>query len=269
MKCSEVIKRLEALAPQSFACEWDNVGLLAGWEDKEVRRVLIALDATDEVIGQGKELGVDLLLTHHPLIFRPLKAVNDGDFISRRILRLIGAGMNYYAMHTNFDAAPGGMADAAAGRLGLLSQKVLEGMGTTEVAGEEVEYGIGKLGLLPSPMSLKELALLLKERFHLPYLTVYGKEAVTEPVTQVAMVPGSGKGYAMMARDKGAQVLITGDIGHHDGIDAAANHLAIMDAGHYGLEHIFIDDMADYLKQEFGESLDIHKTAVSFPAALF
>lgn len=269
MKCSEIIRALETLAPQRLACEWDNVGLLAGFRDKEVRRVLIALDAADEVVDRGAELGADLLITHHPLIFRPLKAVSDDDFIARRILKLIDAGINYYAMHTNYDAAPGGMAEKNAERLGLISRKVLEPVGSMEVSGVLSEYGIGMTGLLPYPMTFEELARLIKERFHLPYLTVFGREAVAEPLTRAAIVPGSGKGYIALAQNAGVQVLITGDIGHHEGIDAAANHLAVIDAGHYGLEHVFIDDIADYLNREFGRSLELYKTAVSFPAALF
>lgn len=268
MKCREVIRRLEALAPISCACEWDNVGLLAGWQEKEIHRIFIALDATDDVVDRGVMLGTDLLITHHPLIFRPLKAIQDGDFISRRILKMIGAGINYYAMHTNFDAAPGCMADEAANRLGLVNQQVLEVLGRMEISGEEAEYGIGKVGLLPSPMVLKDLAQLVKERFGLPFLSVYGLDGVAEPVMRVAVVPGSGKDSIPMALAAGAQVLITGDIGHHAGIDAAANHLAILDAGHYGLEHIFIDFMEKYLKKEFGGSLEIQKAPILFPAAL-
>ena len=86
MRCKELMEKLEALAPVSYACEWDNPGFLAGRADKEIRRIRIALDATDEQVDQAIGTGTDLLLTHHPLIFKPLKKVNDEDFISRRIL---------------------------------------------------------------------------------------------------------------------------------------------------------------------------------------
>lgn len=268
MKCLELIQKLETLAPPACACEWDNVGLLAGWHEKEIRRVMIALDATDEVVEAAVRMRADLLLTHHPMIFKPLKKVNDGDFIARRVMELIQYNVNYYAMHTNFDAAPGCMADLAADRLGLTDQSVLEVMGTMETEGKTVEYGIGKVGLLPSPMTVKEVALAVKERFGLPFITVYGEEAVKETVSRVAIAPGSGKSSISYAEKAGAEVLITGDIGHHDGIDAAANHLAVLDAGHYGIEHIFIDFMADYLRREYGDSLEIHKAAAAFPAAV-
>lgn len=268
MKCFELIQKLETLAPAGCACEWDNVGLLAGWRDREIRRILIALDATDEVVEEAVQLRADLLLTHHPLIFKPLKKVNDSDFIARRVMEMIQYNVNYYAMHTNFDAAPGCMADLAADRLGLLNRGILEPMGSMEAAGREIEYGIGRVGELPQPMTVRELALLVKERFGLPFITVYGEHAVEAPVRRIAVSPGSGKSSIAFAERAGASVLVTGDIGHHEGIDAAANHLAVLDAGHYGLEHIFIDFMAEYLEREFGKSLELFRAEPSFPASV-
>ena len=126
MKCLELIQKLETLAPADCACEWDNVGLLVGWREREIHRILIALDATDEVVEEAVRMRADLLLTHHPLIFKPLRKVNDDDFIARRVMELIQYNVNYYAMHTNFDAAPGCMADLAAERLGLSETRGLE-----------------------------------------------------------------------------------------------------------------------------------------------
>lgn len=268
MKCLELIQKLETLAPTGCACEWDNVGLLVGGREREIHRVLIALDATDEVVEEAIRMRVDFLLTHHPLIFKPLKRMNDDDFIARRVMGLIQHHVNYYAMHTNFDAAPGCMADLAAERLGLTEPRVLEVTGTMETDGKPAEYGIGKAGLLPSAITVKELALLVKERFGLPFITVYGEHAAGEKVRRVAIAPGSGRGSIVYAEKAGAEVLVTGDIGHHEGIDAAANHLTVLDAGHYGLEHLFIGFMADYLKREFGDRLEIHKTAEAFPTAV-
>lgn len=109
MKCSEVIEVLGRLAPESCACDWDNPGLLAGRSDKEVKKIYIALDATDQVVEAAIKGGADMLLTHHPLIFKAIKKVNDQNFITRRLVKLIQADISYYAMHTNFDAAPGCM----------------------------------------------------------------------------------------------------------------------------------------------------------------
>lgn len=262
MQCRELLRRLDELAPQAYACEWDNPGFLAGREEKEIRRVLVALDATDEVVEQAIREQADMLLTHHPLIFKPLKQVNNQNFISRRIVKLIQADICYTAMHTNFDIAPGCMADLAAERLGLQPEEPLEVTG--EADGHPV--GVGKIGTLSEPVSVEVLARRVKEAFGLPFVTVYGTEQVTEPVNRVAISPGAGGSMIAHGVKKGAQVLVTGDIGHHDGIDAAACHMAVIDAGHYGLEHIFIPFMAEYLRQMPGGQLEVLTAAPAFPA---
>ena len=158
MKCSEIIEGLQRLAPESCACDWDNPGLLAGRSDKEVKKIYIALDATDQVVEDAVQWGADMLLTHHPLIFKAIKKVNDGNFITRRLVKLIQADISYYAMHTNFDAAPGCMADMAAARLGLTECEPLDPMGELDMDGESVPYGVGKRGTLEQPVTVRELA---------------------------------------------------------------------------------------------------------------
>lgn len=263
MRCTELIRCLENLAPLSYACSWDNPGLMAGRGNKEIRKVLIALDATDEAVELAVKGGFDLLLTHHPLIFSPIKKVNDQDFIGRRLVKLIQADIGCYSMHTNFDAAPGCMADLAGGRLGLSDTQPLEVMGEDETRG--MPYGIGICGNLEKAMDLRELALTVKERFSLPFVNVYGLEKLCGPMVRAAVCPGSGKGMSGRALALGAQVLITGDMGHHDGIDAVALGLAVIDAGHYGLEHIFMDFMEDYIREHISRELIVEKMAVDFP----
>ena len=264
MRCDELIQILERLAPVSCACDWDNVGLLAGRSDKEIKKVYLALDATDEVVEEAIKWRADMLITHHPLIFRPLKKINDTDFIGRRILKLLSNDISYYAMHTNFDAASGCMADTAADKLDLTQVKVLQPEG--EIEG--IPYGIGKTGYLKEKMTIRELAELVKERFDLPFLTIYGEDAPGATVQFIGISPGSGESLIKYALDSRVDVLITGDIGHHSGIDAAANHLAVIDAGHYGLEYLFLDFMENYLKQEVEEMLSIRKADVVFPQTL-
>lgn len=262
MRCKELIGRLDELAPFSYACDWDNSGFLAGRGEKEVKKAMVALDATDEVVDEAVRGGADLLLTHHPLIFKPLKKVNDEDFVSRRILRLIQADICYVAMHTNFDIAPGCMADLAAKRLGLVPERPLE------VTGEKdgVCMGIGKVGTLERPVTVGKLAQQVKECFGLPYVTVYGMEQVTEPVMRVAISPGAGGSMIAHGIAAGAQVLVTGDIGHHGGIDAAACKMAVIDAGHYGLEHIFMPFMKGYLEQVAAGAVEVLVEETRFPA---
>lgn len=262
MKCSEIIEVLESLAPRSMACEWDNPGLLAGRRDKEVKRIFLAVDATDEVLEETRRAGADLLITHHPLIFKPLSRVTDEDFIGRRILRMIQDDLAYFAMHTNFDAAPGCMGELAGKCLGLTEQQILEPMGETK---EGVPYGIGTVGFLKRPMTLRETAEAVKQAFGLPSVTVFGDLKSEKHLLRAAICPGSGGGTMKEALQSGAQVYITGDIGHHEGIDAAAQGMAVIDAGHYGIEHIFTEFMERFLQKKLGDQVSVVRETIHFP----
>ena len=262
MVCEEIMQILEEQSPAALACDWDNVGLLIGSPEKEVNKIYVAVDATEEVVEEAVNSGADLLLTHHPMIFKGVKQINSQSFIGRRILTLAEHRIGCFAMHTNFDIAPGCMADLAAQRLGILDGQPLEVTG--EVDGQPV--GIGKVGHLKAPMSLKELAARVKEAFGLPFVTLYGMEGVQEPVTRVAVSPGSGGSMLKHGIAAGAQVLVTGDIGHHEGIDAVADHMAVIDGGHYGLEHLFIPFMKEYLEQMSQGALQVIEAAPAFPA---
>ena len=172
MKCREIIEILDGLAPEAFACDWDNPGLLAGSREKEVKKILLTVDADDKAVERAVKTGADLLISHHPLIFKPIRHVTDEDFIGRRLIAMVRADITYYAMHTNFDAAPGCMADLAAERIGLLDCVPLEEMGETE-SGRA--YGIGCIGRLPEPETGMKLAKRVKEKFSLPFAAVYGQ----------------------------------------------------------------------------------------------
>ena len=240
MLCSDVIKVIEKAYPIRFALEWDNVGLLAGRDNKEVESIYIALDATEEVIRAAISEKVDMLVTHHPLIFGGIKKINNQDLTGRCILDLIRNDISYYAMHTNYDVC--GMADLSGEMLKFVDPEVLEV--TSE---EDVPMGIGKIADLEKEVSLGECCDSVKAAFHLENVRVFGE--LEQRVKRVAICPGSGKSVIGEALKKKADVLITGDIGHHDGIDSVAEGLAIIDAGHYGIEHIFINDMKKYLEE--------------------
>lgn len=256
MKCYEIIEKLETLSPTIFAEEWDNVGLLAGRRDKEVRMVYIALDATDDVIEDAVRVGADLLLTHHPLIFRKLSRVNTDDFIGRRIYELIRNDISYYAMHTNFDVM--GMADAAADELSLKDRQVLNVTYEDDISKE----GCGRVGKLEQCMSVAELAKLVKEKFHVPNVRVFG--SLGDIVETAAVMPGSGGSYISDSLNAGADVMITGDVDHHEGIDAVAQGLTIIDAGHYGIEKLFIPYMEEFVKREL-PGLQTYKAEMKEP----
>lgn len=254
MLCREIMDVIERTYPKHAALEWDNVGLLVGRAEKKVKRIYVALDATDDVIDAAIKMGADMLITHHPLIFSPLKRITDEEFIGNRVVKLLQHDISYYAMHTNYDVC--GMADISAVILEL------DGAVTLEVTDEESMKGIGKVGDLSSPMSLQECGEFIKEKFQLDSVKVFGDLSST--VRKVAVCPGSGKGMAEFALEKKADVLVTGDIGHHEGIDAVAQGLAIIDAGHYGLEHIFIEDMANYLRKNI-EGIVVETHEITHP----
>lgn len=256
MRCEEIIEKLEQIAPVKYAEGWDNVGFLAGRREKKIKTVFIALDATEEIIDEAIEVGADMILTHHPLIFKPVTRVNGDDFIGRRLVRLLQNDICYYAMHTNFDVVA--MAQAAADELGLTDTKVLS---VTFDDGNKKE-GIGRYGKGERIMSLAEWAAYVKEVFRLKYVNVYGD--LEMPVGTVAVCPGSGKSVVKDAVAAGADVFITGDVDHHMGIDLAAQGVGVIDAGHYGLEKIFVPYMKDFLKKEI-PSIQIHMAEEKAP----
>jgi dinuclear metal center YbgI/SA1388 family protein len=254
MLCRDIINVIEDTYPKQAALEWDNVGLLVGRTEKEVEKIYVALDATDEVIDAAIASGADMLVTHHPLIFTPMKKITDEHFIGNRVVKLLQHDISYYAMHTNYDVC--GMADISAAILGL------DGAETLEVTDKESMEGIGKVGDFSDPMSLQSCGEFIKEKFQLDSVKVFGDLSST--VQRVAICPGSGKGMTELALEKNADVLVTGDIGHHEGIDAVAQGLAIIDAGHYGLEHIFIEDMANYLRKNI-EGIVVETHEITHP----
>lgn len=254
MLCKEIIKIIESTYPRKYALEWDNVGLLVGRDDKEVKHIYVALDATDEVIQRAADSGADMLITHHPLIFSGMKKINNQDFIGSRVLRLIQNDISYYAMHTNYDVM--GMASLSGEKMSFENAEVLEV--TRE---EECPEGIGRVADV-SEMTLRECCELVKNRFGLDTVKVFGD--LEGRVERIAISPGSGKSMVHAALEKKADVLVTGDIDHHTGIDAVAQGLFIIDAGHYGIEHIFIEDMARYLERMTDE-VEIEKAQIVHP----
>ena len=240
MKCKEIIEVLEKRYPPSLAAEWDNVGLLVGDAEKEVRIVYTALDLTDTVLERAVSAGADLIVTHHPMIFRPVSGITRQDFIGRRIMGLIEHGISYYAMHTNFDIA--GMADRNARDLQLENPEVLECVSLTD----DIPVGYGRVGNVSGSPSLGEFARNVKKIYALDAIRVYGDE--TKPVHRAAVSSGSGKSSLRDAIKAGADVLITGDVDYHTAIDAVMQGIAVIDAGHYGTEYCFIGEAASFLE---------------------
>lgn len=242
MLCREIMEQIETVYGKQYALDWDNVGLLAGRDDKSVKKIYLALDPTEEVIAEAIRIQADMLITHHPLIFGSVKCVNNLDFEGRRILKLAQNDISCYAMHTNYDVR--GMADLSIQKLGMTSGEILD---VTCVGAEGKEEGIGRVCDLKEPVTLEACCEMVKQAYDLDCVRVFGD--VTGMVRRLAICPGAGRSDIPAALASGADVYVTGDIGHHDGIDAVAQGMAVIDAGHYGIEHIFVEDMKQYLEQ--------------------
>jgi len=264
MNCKELLKKIEDFYPLNTALDFDNVGLLCGRYNKEIRRVYVALDPSEDVIADAIHWQADMLITHHPMILSGFKSVTDDDYIGRRLIKLIQNDISYYAMHTNYDVMRLGELDGEI--LGLTNLRVLDETLSFEESAririrlnEKVKFeehsifherkveplGIGVIGELTEPVTLKDCCQLVKEKFQLEEVKVFGD--LDREVKRVGVAPGSGRSTIPSAIAKGIDVLVTGDIGHHDGLNGVDYNLAIIDAGHYNTEYPFIKDMKDFL----------------------
>ncbi len=248
--CNDIMDVLEEKSPRQYACEWDNVGLLLGRKDKVVNRVMVALDATMEVVKTACDMGCDMLITHHPLIFSSVKRVTDENVLGEKLLLLAEHGISYYAMHTNFDTV-GSMAHAVTKVfLGLDSKEPIEKC-------DLPEEGMGRIAYLPKPMTRDEICQYIKKQLELSQVTFYPATPNGEVIpsdkefTKIAIMPGSGKSFIDAVVATGCDLYLTGDIGYHEAQHATELGLSIIDATHDGLEKVFAAYISDYLKQCF------------------
>ena len=246
MNGRELMNRFNILCPFDMAVEWDNSGFLIGDPEREVKKAALALDAVGSVIEEAIEKGADLIVTHHPLLFRPPKAIRADEHLGGRIIKLIENRISLIALHTNFDICV--MAELAANKLALANCQVLEVTGE----GEKGACGFGRIGLLPREMTLKELAEETKKQLVLDFVTVTGEEE--KKVQKAAISTGSGKSGIDACLKNGVQVLITGDVDHHTAVDALELGVFLIDEGHFGTEKMFAEYMAEYLKKEIPEA---------------
>ena len=233
----EIESALCQLAPRELAQSWDNVGLLAGLPDQEVRRVLVSLDVTEEVVQEAARLGAELIAAHHPVIFHPVRRVTDEDPTGRTLLALIKGGISAICMHTNLDAAQGGVNDALACQLGLEQVEALDG-------GD----GIARMGLLPEAMELTDFLALVRKR-----LRPNGIRFVDggRPVRRVAVGGGACGEYFTAAAAGGCDALVTADVKYNQFLDAAGLGLSLLDAGHFPTEDVVCPVLVQFLQERF------------------
>jgi GTP cyclohydrolase I len=242
----DIIRAMDVLAPQAFAESWDNSGLQVGRKDQPVKSIWIALDPSQEVVEAACRNQVDLLITHHPLIFKPLKSL-DGSTPTGKILRQAFLHeLSIFSAHTNLDAASGGINDELAVRLGLENIRNLF-PGDAPLLPDN-NAGMGRLGNLGSPIKLLDFAQQVKKRLALATIKTAGRKDLM--VQDVAVCCGSGSSLMALFFASGAQVFISGDLKYHDARDAQATDRALIDIGHFASEHLILDVLAQRLAAE-------------------
>ncbi len=219
----------------SSALPYDNVGLLVGDGREKVTGVLVCLDCTDEAITEAVNIGANLIVTHHPVIFDPLKSVTEQSLI----YRLIKNGISVISAHTNLDQADGGVNDALAEAIGLENiEKIADSEGF-----------LYRIGELDEPLTTEELAKTVSERLNLPVKYV-GNSAF---IKKVAVCGGSGGSMLGDVLGAGVDAYVTADVKHNVFMDAHAKGITLIDAGHFNTEDVVTDKFCAELSAQFSE----------------
>ena len=255
----EIINMVEELAPRELAAAWDNVGLQVGARDWPVKSVWVALDPLPQVVSAACQEDVDLLITHHPLIFKPLTSVDCTTPTGNIIHSALNRHLAIYSAHTNLDAAADGVNDSLARCIGLRNLGVLE-QGEAAVPdkdgqGQSVVQGLGRTGDLAQRTTLASLARDVRESLGLGSVAIAGNPEL--PVDRVALCSGSGASMLGDFFASDAQVYISGDLRYHDARDVEAAGRGLIDIGHFASEHLIVDVLAgkltDMLKRKHAE----------------
>jgi dinuclear metal center YbgI/SA1388 family protein len=241
---ADLCQYLGELAPSSLAAEWDNVGLLVGNRTDTVRRVVTCLTITPAVAAEAICKQAELIVTHHPLPFKPLKRLTADDATGRLLLDLIRAGVAIYSAHTAFDSAASGINQQFAEGLGLADIKPLETAAT-----EAATVGTGRSGVLLLEKTLGHLAASVKQFLNLSGLHVVGH--LQTPISRVAIGCGSAGDLLDLAIRQGCQVFITGEARLHNCYEAEARRIALILTGHYASERFGVEQLAHQLAKQF------------------
>ena len=233
-------------APKELAAEWDNVGHLVGEPEAEVKKVLVALDITETVVNEAMACGADLIVAHHPVMncaWHPVQRVRSDDTQGRILITMIRNGISAICMHTNLDAAYGGVNDALAEKLGLSDLEMLN------------EEKIGRIGTLKSQLPLVEFT-----RFVVKSLGCNGLRYVDNgrPVHRVAVGGGACSGYIAQAISHGCDTFVTSDLKYNDFLDT--KEINLVDAGHFPTENVVCPVVAAFLRKQFPELTVVQST---------
>lgn len=253
----EIYAALDEFAPFETQAAFDNAGFLVGRGNREVTRVLVALDITDGVIEEAKQLGAQLIVAHHPLVFDPIRSITDGCLTGNKLLTLAENGIAAICAHTNLDACEGGVNELLARTLGLFELEQLHCEGEDRFGRP---YGIGRVGILRTKniVKVKDFAEAVKEK-----LNASGVRYVDagKDVHRVAVGGGSCGSMLADAVAAGCDTFVTADVKYNVFLDAAELGINLLDAGHFATEDVVTQPLCDLLKAKFS-GLTVQKSAV-------
>ncbi|MGI6731349.1 MAG: Nif3-like dinuclear metal center hexameric protein [Anaerovoracaceae bacterium] len=254
---NDLIAEIEEIAPRELEEEWDNSGMQIQMGKKEVHRVLVVLEITKKVIDEAKQKKIDFIITHHPLMFHKIDVIDYNTITGSYIIDLIQSGISVYSAHTTFDEAFGGNNEYMAELIGLSRVRKLK-----EIRPFNKTKPIGRMGNFREACTLVEACKIVEEA-----LGITGQiKAVGVPnklIKTVGLCTGAGGDAMELAALNGCDLFITGDIRHHEAQTALEKGLCLIDAGHYGTEHIFAENFAEKLRKNIGHKIDILESEVN------
>lgn len=233
IKVSDILEFLNEIAPFETAEDYDNVGLIVGNSLKKVERIMVCLDVSSDVVHEAIHKKCDLIVSHHPIIFSSLKKINEDNFITSKVMKLIKNDISVIAAHTNLDMAKDGVCDNLCKALGL-SDKVYDG-------------GCFKICEV-SPVSVREMALKVKEALNMPFTKFSDGGKMCR---KIGVVCGSGMDFADEMISMGADTIITGDIKYIGFLENMQKGINVIDCGHFDSEVIIKEPLKEILENKF------------------
>lgn len=243
-KVSNIMQVIEEFAPKFLKEDYDNVGLMVGDENKVVKKVLLALDCTKEVIKEAIELDADLILTHHPLLFKKPKNIVKGDLTGDKIISLIKEDIVLYSCHTNLDSTKNGINETIVKMLGFDSREIIEPNESRNCK----NCGIGRIVRLKNEISFSDLINLVKEKLDINHMRVVRGSG---KIKTLAIINGSGQDFFYKSKSLGADCIITGDTTYHFASDFKELGISVIDAGHFSTEYLVFLKTFEFLKEKF------------------
>lgn len=233
MKLQKIIDIIETIAPIQDACEWDNVGLMIGLGDSEITKAVVSLDFDDNALDYAIENQAELIITHHPAIFKPLKNITD-----ERIIKAIKNNISVYSAHTNFDAAEGGVNFALADKIGMYNCS---------------QHGMMRVGYIDQD-KLENVIQNVKNCLKVSALRIVGE--LDKPIRKVAVLGGAGGDFIYEAFQNDCDLFITGECKYDQAQNAYKHGIAVIAAGHFETENPSVHKLAEMLKKRINIDIE-------------